>query len=179
MWEAMSRMDNGTGGSYRRAFADLLTELTRACEEVYGSRLVSLAVFGSVGRNRPRPDSDIDILLVARDLPRGRIPRVEEFSAVEARLEPYLEQAGEKGVSTRLSPILLSPEEVLTKGPPFVDMALNALILHDQGGLFADYVKRLRRHLDESGARQVESGGTAHWRFGPPSGGGGAGDGTS
>ncbi|HCJ10620.1 MAG TPA: hypothetical protein DHW14_05585 [Clostridiales bacterium] len=175
----MTGPDDRAGTSYRRVFSDLLAELTRACQEVYGSRLVSLAVFGSVGRDRPRPDSDIDIFLVARDLPRGRIPRVDEFSAVEARLEPHLEQARAKGVSTRLSPILLSPEEVLAKGPGFVDMALDALVLHDREGFFASLVKRLRRQLKESGARQVETGGTPHWRLGPPAGGGGAGDGTS
>jgi predicted nucleotidyltransferase len=52
----------------------------------YGERLVSLTVFGSVGRGTPRPDSDIDLLLVVKDLPVGRIARVKEFAAIETTL---------------------------------------------------------------------------------------------
>jgi predicted nucleotidyltransferase len=58
---------------------------------VYGARLVACAVYGSVGRGTPREDSDVDLLIVARDLPVGRVARVEEFLPVEARLKPDLE----------------------------------------------------------------------------------------
>jgi len=64
----------------------LLNHLTSLCKEHYGERLVSLAVFGSVGRGTPRPDSDIDLLLVVKDLPVGRIARVKEFAAIETTL---------------------------------------------------------------------------------------------
>lgn len=56
---------------YLERFQEILKELQKAVEEVYGQRLVTLAVFGSVGRNTPRPDSDIDLLIVADDLPPG------------------------------------------------------------------------------------------------------------
>ncbi|MBC7337187.1 MAG: nucleotidyltransferase domain-containing protein, partial [Clostridia bacterium] len=57
-------------------FASLLQAIPQAAQEVYGERLVSLAVFGSVGRGTPRFDSDIDLLVVAAGLPRGRLARV-------------------------------------------------------------------------------------------------------
>lgn len=44
---------------YRQEFELALKLLTQAVLEVYGSRLVSLAVFGLVGRGTPRPDSDM------------------------------------------------------------------------------------------------------------------------
>jgi predicted nucleotidyltransferase len=35
-----------------------------------GSRLVSIVLFGSVARRQARPTSDIDLVLVAHDVPR-------------------------------------------------------------------------------------------------------------
>ncbi|MFB3904719.1 MAG: nucleotidyltransferase domain-containing protein [Acidobacteriota bacterium] len=67
-------------------FDVLLDKLAKACREVYGERLISLLVFGSVGRGTPNPDSDIDLLLVVAGLPQGRVRRVREFFAVESRV---------------------------------------------------------------------------------------------
>ena len=58
---------------YDRLLDRLLAEL----KAQYGDRLVAVAVFGSVGRGTPRHDSDVDLLIVARDLPDGRFARVE------------------------------------------------------------------------------------------------------
>ena len=71
-------------------FDSLLSHLAAACAECYGDRLISLAVYGSVGRGTPRPDSDIDILVVADDLPRGRMARMAGFEAVEVAMKPWL-----------------------------------------------------------------------------------------
>lgn len=54
---------------------------------------------------------------------------MDEFSRVEERLGPHLERAKRKGVDTRLSPIIRSPEEMAAAGPPFVGMALEARVL--------------------------------------------------
>ena len=68
-----------------RRYDELLDQLLVDMKEHYGSRLVACAVFGSVGRGTPRYESDIDLLIVARDLPRGRLNRVEEVDRSEER----------------------------------------------------------------------------------------------
>lgn len=50
----------------------LLTDLLAGCHRQYGSRLAVVAVFGSIGRGPARPDSDLDVLVVADGLPDGR-----------------------------------------------------------------------------------------------------------
>jgi predicted nucleotidyltransferase len=40
-----------------------------------GETLVSIAIFGCVARGEARSDVDVDILIVARDLPRSRFKR--------------------------------------------------------------------------------------------------------
>jgi predicted nucleotidyltransferase len=69
-------------------YESLLSRLLDACRQHYGDRLVSLAVYGSVGRGTPRADSDLDLLIVAERLPSGRVARSEEFRAVEDALGP-------------------------------------------------------------------------------------------
>src|SRR2546428_9921451 len=75
----------------------------------YGDRLVAVAVFGSVGRGTPRDDSDVDLLIVARDLPEGRMRRVEQFLPMEARLERALQSIQGAGAPALLSPVSRPP----------------------------------------------------------------------
>ena len=49
----------------RSAYESILKQLIIEARRFYGKRLISLAVFGSVGRGTFRPDSDIDLLLWA------------------------------------------------------------------------------------------------------------------
>ena len=54
----------------------VLAAVKRAVLEVYGPRLISLAVFGSWARGTASPESDLDLLVVASDLPPSRMKRV-------------------------------------------------------------------------------------------------------
>jgi predicted nucleotidyltransferase len=140
-----------------------LEAIVQAAREVYGERLVSLAVFGSVGRGTPRFDSDIDLLVVAAGLPRGRLARVREFSAVEARLAPALAQAATAGVDTVVNPVFKTPEEVAAGSLLFLDMVEDARLLYDRDGFLAGYLARLRKRLKELGAKRVRRGGAWYW----------------
>lgn len=60
-------------------FETVMEVIRRAVEEVYGPRLITLAVFGSVGRGAAGPESGVDLLVIARELPYGRMARVSEF----------------------------------------------------------------------------------------------------
>lgn len=151
----------------RELFHRLLEELQTACEAVYGSRLVSLAVFGSVGRGTPRPDSDVDLLLVADPLPDGRMRRVEEFEEVERRMVEPLAAARRAGVETRLSPVFKTPRELAARSPLLLDLVHDARILVDRDGFLQLELQGLRERLDELGARRIWRGNAWHWDLKP------------
>lgn len=46
----------------------LLKELRASLEELYGDNLVGIHLFGSYARRQATPDSDVDVLLVLREI---------------------------------------------------------------------------------------------------------------
>ncbi len=151
----------------RSAFQSLLPRVAEAALAHYGDNLVSLAVFGSVARGVPRPDSDVDLLLVCRDLPRGHRRRLEGFERVEDALAPELERLRAQGVATRLSPVLLTREEARQGRRLFLDMVDHALILHDPDGFLTGLLASLRRRLEAAGARRARVGAAWVWLLPP------------
>jgi len=151
----------------RERFDQLLEDLWAASEGVYRARLVSLAVFGSVGRSTPRPDSDIDLLLVADPLPDGRMQRVAEFEEVERRLQDSLASARRAGVETRLSPVFKTPREIQERSPLLLDLVHDARILVDREGFLQGILQGLRERLAELGAQRIWRGNAWYWDLKP------------
>ncbi len=142
-------------------------DLVAACREVYGERLVSFAVFGSVSRGTMRLDSDIDILIVVDPLPNGRLRRMAEFAEVEARLGPRLAAAAAVGIHTRLAPIFKTPAELDHGSPVLLDMTENVRIRFDPLATLARRLERLRGRLAELGSRKVQRDGGYYWLLKP------------
>jgi predicted nucleotidyltransferase len=151
----------------KECFGELERRLLEEIKTCYGERLVSVALFGSAGRETQRFDSDVDVLLIAKDLPVGRMKRVREFEEVEKRLEPQLTELKKKGIDTRISAVIKTPEEATAGSPLFLDMVDDAKLLYDRGGFFAKRLAELRRKLDALGARRVWRGSAWYWDLKP------------
>lgn len=147
--------------------ACLLADVTAHARRHYGDRLVSLVVFGSMGRGTPRPDSDLDLLIVAESLPDGRMARVESFGLVETALADRLTAGRREGFFTECSPVFKTPEEVLACSPLLLDMVDDARILYDRQEFFAQAVERLKQRLARLGARRIWRGNAWLWDLKP------------
>ncbi len=152
---------------YRQQFQKITAALLPACLTVYGDRLKSVALFGSVGRGTMRPDSDIDVLLVVDGLPNGPRNRLLEFEGVENALDPLLAEARRAGVHTDVCPIFKTPDELLQGSLLFLDLTDQAVILHDQAGLLRTYLDDLTRRLRAMGARRIYKDGSYYWLLKP------------
>lgn len=145
----------------------LLASLLAACQQVYRERLISVAVFGSVGRGTPRPESDVDLLIVAEDLPQGRVQRAAEFRQVEALVAEELSELRRAGVNTELSPVFRTSAELATGSPLMLDMVEDVRILHDSGGTLQEALEQFRARLQRLGARRVWRGDAWYWDLKP------------
>ncbi len=148
---------------FRKIEKRLLVEI----KSFYKKRLVSVVLFGSAARETQRFDSDIDVLIIAEKLPRGRMKRIREFDAIEEKIEPYLKSFQRQGINTYLSAIIKSPEESRMGSPLFLDMVEDAQILYDRGDFFSSVLERLRNRLKELGSKRVWKGNAWYWVLKP------------
>jgi len=149
----------------KEPYASLLRKLLDRTLEKLGDNLISFVVFGSVARGEAKRDSDIDILIVARDLPRSRFRRQDLFMEIEEAVEPDVEELRKKGYNTDFSPILKTVEEASRTSPLYLDMVEDAVILFDRDSFFEGVLKRLKRRLEELGAERVRLGKMWYWRL--------------
>jgi len=151
----------------KERFKELQDKLLAEVKSFYGDRLVSFVVFGSVARETYRFDSDIDLLIIAEDLPKGRMKRVAQFLTVEDRIETFLESLRKEGMNTYISSVFKTPEEAEMGSPLFLDMVEDASILFDRNGFFSKVLERLRNRLKELGAKRVWKGNAWYWVLKP------------
>lgn len=151
----------------KERFIELENRLLSETKNFYGKRLVSVVIYGSVARETEGFDSDIDVLIIAKELPNGRIKRIREFETVETRVEPFLELLKKYGINTYISAIIKSPEEAKIGSPLFLDMVEDAKILFDEDGFFQAVLARLKDRLKTLGSKRIWLGNAWYWDLKP------------
>ena len=151
----------------RRRFDLLLNDLQSSLYELYGSRLVSAVVFGSIGRGKPHAESDVDILIVADPLPDGRMRRVDEFRQIKKALAPRLASLAEEGIFTTLAPVFKTPAEVKLGSLLFLDLIDDGRILYDRSDFWKRFMRDFQQRLRRLGARKIVEGDRWYWDLKP------------
>jgi hypothetical protein len=145
----------------------LLELCVARCLEAFGGSLVSIVVFGSLSAGEAKPESDMDLLVVARDLPQGYPERVRIANEIASSRSiqdwrRYLWHEG--GVHPLIDMMLLTPEEAETTHPFYLDMVDRSITIYDRDGFMERRLSRLRRRLSEAGAKRVQTpDGSSYW----------------
>ncbi len=153
---------------YKAKYALLVNRLLESLRSHYGERLTSVVLYGSVARGSYRKDSDIDFLVIAKDLPEGSLKRFSDYyDAVECSLQPALQEFRSEGLYPYVSPILKTPSEIQIGSLLFLDMIEDARILYDRDDFFKLYLERLDEKLKKLGAKKVLFGKGYYWDLKP------------
>lgn len=152
----------------KERFEELKTRLLSEIKSYYGDRLISVVIFGSVARETQNFDSDLDVLIITKELPKGRMKRISEFENIEKKIEPFLESLRkEDRINTYISAIIKSMEEAEKGSPLFLDMVDDAKILFDKEGFFEKRLDKLRNRLKELGSKRIWKGNAWYWDLKP------------
>ena len=103
-------------------YRTVLTKLLDALLKYFDDDLVSVVLYGSVARGEAERDSDIDLIIIVRNLPKSRFKRQDLFMEVEEGLEPLLRELEKEGYNIDFSPILKTPEEACKITPLYLSL---------------------------------------------------------
>lgn len=153
---------------YRKKYYNLIQRFLDVVFKHYGQKLVSVVLYGSVARDAFRPDSDIDVLLICDDLPRGRVNRIEDFiEHVEKAMSSEISVLRAEGITPFFSPLIKTKEEAAYGSPLFLDISEEGKILYDRDNFFHDYISKFKSKLQHMGSKKINFKGGYYWLLKP------------
>lgn len=152
------------------ALEGLLEKIRDTLLDFYEEELSSAVVFGSAGRGDFQKGSDLDLLIVLREIKDSMGKRIDDFMKIEWEIRKSAEYATAKahGLPHKIEPAILSLEELREHPPLLLDLTTDARILIDRGKVFSREMDELKRRLQEIGAKKVIlEGGRWYWILKP------------
>ena len=133
----------------------MLDPVIAGLQKELGDDLVALVLFGSRARGDHRPDSDWDLLLIARHLPDKPFQR-----------HLYLRRALPADWRGHVAILAKTPAEFEAHLPAlFLDIALDGIILYDTDAYVASWLARLRQLIQQQGLYREGRGKDLIWQW--------------
>ncbi len=148
----------------KEPYKGIIKEIFKRAKNFYKDNLLSFVIFGSVAKDKTNPFSDIDILIISKNLPKGRAKRIFDFiENIEKPLKEKIKKLRKKGYFIEISPLIKKPEEVEYGGFIYLDMIEDSIILFDKNNFFKKYLQKLSEKLKKYGAKKIYKKGGYYW----------------
>jgi predicted nucleotidyltransferase len=144
--------------SIKNTYMKLVNEYVNEIKEVLGGKLVSVCLFGSIARGDFTQESDIDLLIIAKNVPDDVGRRHSLFR--EARRKILLSDTAleirKMGYTTTFSEIILTPDEVKKHPPILLDIVEDGIILYDDNNFLFSIIDEVKGQLKRLGAKRIQ-----------------------
>ncbi|MGD0237022.1 MAG: nucleotidyltransferase domain-containing protein [Syntrophorhabdales bacterium] len=152
-------------GVLQKEYEPLLGDLAVILRREFEDNLLAAVVYGSIARGTARKESDIDLCLIFRELPRSMYERTRYVLPVKEKLrqrESYRKLYGQ-GYYPELSLLEFTADEIEDTPEVFLDMVDARTILLDDG-TFRRKMGKLHRRMKELGTHKVvREDGSFYW----------------
>lgn len=121
--------------------------------KILNEKILGIILFGSLAKNRelPYPNSDIDLIIIARDLPKDRFERAKLILELE------------KNTGGPIESIWMTPQEFKAhldaKAGYVLDAIHDGKVLLDKKGFVKAQIERIKKELKRKGVKRVDG----HW----------------
>ncbi|RKZ22401.1 nucleotidyltransferase domain-containing protein [bacterium] len=123
---------------------EMAERMLNILKEKLGDELVSYAVFGSTARGTAREMSDIDVIvIVKKDTEEALKTFMEARNEIEDVYPPYF------------SPVITTEEELRKNPYILLDITEDGIIMYDRNNTLHNLLERLRKRLEELGAKRI------------------------
>ncbi|MEK7786135.1 MAG: nucleotidyltransferase domain-containing protein [Chloroflexota bacterium] len=136
-----------------RSLAERFAEMVR---QDLGARLTSIVLYGSVARGTARPDSDIDLFVVAGESDEDKGPLWDQVLDLEQTFWNDQEVAAlrAQGYRASIETYVVSKAQAWRGLPIYLDMTLDAIVLHDPEKFFSRRIDQVKQRMVELRSRR-------------------------
>ena len=135
-----------------------LSEIVKVLRDHLGKDLVAVVLYGSWPRGEGQPGSDIDLFVVARNLPKRRFPRAQ-----------YVHRPVSGRLPQPVSILAKEPQEFERHFPPlYLDLGLDGRVLYDPEEYMTARLAHIRQIIEEAGLRRERCDGDFVWLWKRP-----------
>lgn len=149
-------------------YKNLLRILISLLKKEFGKALLSCALFGSLARGEAQPLSDIDLLIIYKNLTRMDLFK-KYFKVLEKlRKSKEYQRLRKQGFLPDPYPLFLIEEKLKENPWILLDVLEEGRILFDKGNILSLRLKYLKKRLKSLGSKKISlPDGTWYWDLKP------------
>ena len=118
--------------------------------------LESVILYGSAARGDTDPTSDVDLLVIEKELPENFMERFRGMARIVDLTNPLrLWLWTKKGLYPAVQVFPLTPEEAGAPRPLYLDMIHDSLLLYDPHDFFRGVIGKMAERLEQLGSKRI------------------------